>query len=341
MGIHYQNISFDYAYKFINKLTDSHRFSLTVDFGRTHEEEAARQKALESENGQQYVSQSRRQSLLKELDKADRYYAKGQLDSALAAYYRADAFAEDKTYINSQIAELQTAIRERQKSESGQTVVDTTARQPLDIIQQATELYQDGALIAAQDLVSVAHQYYPQSPSLDTLDDQIQSAIRAAVRANLAKAESAMARADYITAYDGYNTVLQFEPNNATARDGSMRAEKSLNMVQHLSLGLDYFNQEKYMSAQREFKTVLQLDPSNRVASEYLGRIDERVKESTTLEDLQKDDHIWQLYLSGLEAFRQGNYQNAIDLWEQVLEVYPHNKNTLENIAQARLRLKK
>jgi tetratricopeptide (TPR) repeat protein len=341
MGIHYQNISFDYAYKFINKLTDSHRFSLTVDFGRTHEEEAARQKALESESGQQYVSQSRRQSLLKELEKADRYYAKGQLDSALAAYYRADAFAEDKTYINGQIAELQKAIQERQKSETSKPVVDTASRQPMDIIQQATELYLEGALIAARDLASVAHNYYPNSPSLDTLDGNIQSAIRAAIRVNLAKAENAMSRADYITAYDGYNTVLQYEPDNAAARDGSKRAEKSLNMVQHLSLGLDYFNQEKYMSAQREFKTVLQLDPSNRVASEYLGRIDERVKESTTLEDLQKDDHIWQIYLNGLEAFRQGNYQMAIDLWEQVLEVYPHNKNTLENIAQARLRLKK
>lgn len=341
MGIHYHNINFDYAYKFIDRLTDSHRFSLTINFGRTQEEETARIKARETESGRQYVSQSRQRSLLKELEQADRYYARGQLDSALAAYYRADAFAEDKTYINAQIAKLQEAIKEGQKIESGRAVVDTANRPPIDIIQQANELYQKGALVAARDMVTVARRYYPASEALDSLDIAIQTVIHTTVRANLTKADNAMARGDYIEAYDGYNTVLQYESDNTAAHEGSKRAEKSLNMVQHLNLGLDYFNQEKYMSAQREFTTVLQLDPSNRVASEYLGRIDERVKESTTLEDLQKDDHIWQIYLNGLEAFRQGDYQQAIDLWEQVLEVYPHNKNTLENIAQARLRLKK
>jgi cytochrome c-type biogenesis protein CcmH/NrfG len=36
---------------------------------------------------------------------------------------------------------------------------------------------------------------------------------------------------------------------------------------------------------------------------------------------------------------RNKDYQKAIDAWEQVLEVYPNNANTLNNLEQARLRL--
>jgi cytochrome c-type biogenesis protein CcmH/NrfG len=42
-----------------------------------------------------------------------------------------------------------------------------------------------------------------------------------------------------------------------------------------------------------------------------------------------------------LEAFRQGDYQKAIKAWQGVLDVYPSNQNALENIEQARLRLKR
>lgn len=344
-GIRYQRLDFDYAYKFVDRLTDSHRFSLTFSFGTTEAEKSARKTAAQQESGRQIVNESLQKSLLTELKRADRYYAEGKLDSALAAYYRADAFAQDKEYIYGQIKEIKRRLRVAGEMLPGMTGGEMATGQAVgsaaDFERQAAELYRNGALSAARDVVAMARRYHSQSTSLDTLETNINTAIDRVIWANFAEAESALSLADYVAAYDCYNTIMALDVNNKKARDGSKRAEKSLNFAQKLSLALEYFNTGKYISSQREFSAVLELDPGNKTALEFLGRIGDIIKKSTSLDDLQKDSRVWKLYLNGLEAFRQGQYDKAIELWQAVLEVYPNNRNTLENIEQAKLRLQK
>ena len=150
-----------------------------------------------------------------------------------------------------------------------------------------------------------------------------------------------MGLGNYVAAYDSYSLVLALDPSNKQAQDGARRAQKSLDLAQRLNLALDYFNQGRFASAQREFNSVLAIDSPNKTAAEYISRINSQIRESTSLEDLQRDSRVWQLYLNGLEAFRRGEYQKSIDYWEDVLEVYPNNANTIQNIEQARLRLQK
>jgi len=341
-GIRYQRLDFDYAYKFVDRLTDSHRFSLTFSFGATESEKLARKTADQQESGQRLVNESLQKSLLTELKRADRYYDEGKLDSALAAYYRADAFAQDKEYIYGRIKDIKRRLGTVAETSFGITGGETSAGQTMsDFEKQATELYQNGALSAARDMVIMARRYHVESKSLDTLEANINTAIDKVIWANFAKAESAFSLADYVAAYDCYNTILALDANNKRAREGAKKAEKSLNLAQKLSLALEYFNIGKYISSQREFSAVLELDPGNKTALEFLGRIGDIIKKSTSLDDLQKDNRVWKLYLNGLEAFRQGQYDKAIELWQSVLEVYPNNKNTLENIEQAKLRLQK
>ncbi len=333
MGLRYQRLQVDYAYRFIDHLTDSHRFSLTYSFGVSEKEKAARQTEAERHRQQQALSESRRTSFTGELDRADRYYAAGQYDSALAAYYRADAFAEDKTYVQGRIAELQQKL--------GVSADTSSAVLAMGFERQARQLFAGGALVAARDMAAIARRYQVESASLDTLEQAIQQALQKEIWTGLAKAESAFSLGDFIGAYDNYNSVLMLDPGNKKALDGSQRAEKSLDLAQKLNLALDYYNQGRFISAQREFNAVMALEPGNKTAAEYLDRINGHIKASTSLEDLQKDARIWKLYLDGLEAFRQGDYEKAITFWENVLEVYPNNENTIENIKQARLRLKK
>jgi len=188
-------------------------------------------------------------------------------------------------------------------------------------------------------MASLARRYQGATPDLEILEKAIDAAIAREISTNLIKAENAFNQGDYVAAYDSYNTVLMYEPNNKRARGGSRSSEKLLNLAQHLNLALNYFNKGKYISSQREFSAVLELDPGNSTALEYSARIGKMIKKSTTLEDLQRDSRIWQIYLNGLEAFRKGDYEKSIEYWEDVLEVYPNNRNTIENIEQAKLRL--
>lgn len=343
LGIRYQDLYFDYAYKFMENLDDSHRFSLTFNFGLTRRESEARRDEAARQSGDLLISENRRQALLTELRAADRFYAEGQYDSALAAYYRADAHAEDKTYIHTRIEDIKRRLSAGVESPTGQMIIidSSAAVSGGSFLRQAQLFYERGALVAARDMVDLARRYSAGSPELDTLELAVNIAIEEAINDNIAKAKSAFGAGDYISAYDRYNTVLMYDPNNALARTGSQMSEKRLDLAQHLNLGLEYFNQGKYISSQRAFNRALRVDPSNQTAKEYLQRIDSRIKESTSLDDLQKNARVWQMYLDGLEAFRRGEYETAIELWEDVLEVYPNNRNTIENIEQARLRLKK
>lgn len=341
MGIQYQNLFVDYAYKFVDHLSDSHRFSFTLNFGMTKEESLEQRETIKKENIQSAIAENRLQALNSYLDKANDFYDAEMYDSALAAYYRADVYAEneDKEFIKSRIDEINITLGGLNgfPSRTGRITGGTG----VDLINQARILFEEGALLPARDMVRMARRYEIQSADLDTLDLAISFAINRKINTNLEIAKMSFENGDYISAYDKYNTVLMYDFQNELARTGSSLAEKRLNLAQHLNLGLEYYNQGKYISSQRTLRAVLNLDSENKTAREYLDKIADRIHQSPSLEDLQKDTRIWDVYLEGLEAFRRGDYENAIRLWENVLEVYPNNHNTLENIEQARLRLKK
>ncbi|MCP4566248.1 MAG: PorV/PorQ family protein [FCB group bacterium] len=341
LGLRYQELTFDYALKFLDRLSDSHRFSLTFNFGLTRNEKDARQTDADLASGQSFVDRDRRDAYVAEIEKADRFHADNKLDSALVAYYRADAFAVNNAYVHSRIESIKEALAKMAPQPTLVMVDSGLVDLSLDFEKRARELFVEGDLIGAHNMASAAGRYQSGSATLENLDLEIAAAIEKEIWTGLAKAESAYSLGDYIIAYDGYNMVLMYDPDNEQARLGSRRSEIRLDMAQHLSLALEYFNLGKYFSSQRELQSVLDLDPGNRTASEYMTRISEKIKKSTTLEDLQKDNRIWQIYLNGLEAFRGGEYEKAIQFWEIVLEAYPNNKNTIENIEQARLRLKK
>ena len=341
MGIRYQDLTFDYAYKIIENLPNSHRFSFTFNFGMSTEEKQEVSDETTRQRNEKLLAEARKQSLLAELKKADNFYDKGMYDSALVAFYRADAFADEKGYINSRIGNIQSILGTSRTTPPA-IVIDSSASGPgVDFLSQAQRLYAQGALVNARDMVEMARKFGSGTPELDSIDLAISVAIDERVNDNITKARQAFDNGDYISAYDFYNTVLVYNTSNSLARKGSKMAEKRLNLAQHLNLGLEYYNQGKYISSQKSFKRALDVDKNNATALEYLALINVKIKESTSLEDLQKDERVWQMYLDGLEAFRRADYEKAIELWDDVLEVYPNNKNTRENIEQARLRLKK
>jgi len=59
-----------------------------------------------------------------------------------------------------------------------------------------------------------------------------------------------------------------------------------------------------------------------------------------TIEEVQADPVTWYLYLAGLDSFRNGFYDSAITYWQKVLEKYPTERITKDNIEQAKLRLR-
>jgi tetratricopeptide (TPR) repeat protein len=336
LGIRYHQLTFDYAYKFMDHLSDSHRFSLSFDFGATRQERQARQTEEVMRNRDVYIQADRRASLLREMEKADEYFNAGELDSAMAAYYRADAFAdaESSRHIEARLA----AIRLLQADRLPDGVTDARTA---EIVREATDLMHKGELKAARDVVDAAINSKIDAAELYVLRREIDFRIEDEIESHLKQAEQAYDQGNYIEAYNYYNQVLNLDVNNQQAREESKAAKKQIDIAQHLKLAMDYYEEERYILSQREFNSVLNLDADNETALRYIRLIEDRLRESGTQaeKDLRQDQEMWQVYLDGVEAYRAGDYEKAIELWNRVLKKYPSDKMTLENKRQAQLRL--
>jgi len=100
--------------------------------------------------------------------------------------------------------------------------------------------------------------------------------------------------------------------------------------------GLQAFSEGRFKDAELAFREVQQLDPAYLNVNEYLQRSIAEQREVTSY-----PQDIMDLYYEGLNHFVNKEYQQAIDVWERILEKDPYNKLALRNIQEAERRLQK
>ncbi len=85
------------------------------------------------------------------------------------------------------------------------------------------------------------------------------------------------------------------------------------------------------------FGQILETDPNNEFIKQYYDRSKiETLDSSGEMEPAAK-----RKYLEGVDKFLLGKYQEAITIWEEILETDPYNKKVLEALNGARERIKR
>jgi tetratricopeptide (TPR) repeat protein len=339
-GIYYHRLRFDYAYKFLSGLSDSHRLGLSIMIGNSVSEKIRLEKELESARGSSLILEDRKRQFHFYQELGDKYYRNNSLDSAYAYYQRSLAFDQQNRDVKnriSQIEEVRRAAMEKTQKET--TSVDRVSPILESHYLQADLLRSKNSYPAALDIVTAALTISPNSQKFLSLREKIIAERDTEIRRLTDNAMKAERETRYIDAIIFYNKILEFQPDNIAVKQMISRTGTELNNYQLLSKGVELFSTGNLSDAKRRFDEILRNDPENMVAKEYINRISVLMKEATELEDLQKDEKAWKIYLDALEHFRNGDYENAIKFWEEVLKYYPGNKNTINNIEQARLRL--
>ncbi len=339
-GMVVNRVKIDYAYKIMDNINDSHRFSLSLLIGTSVKDKILLEEKLVKSRGTLLLAEERQKQFDFYKDKADSYHHSFKLDSALVYYQRALAFDEENSEIIGLIAAIENSISTRKGAEllHIQQQKDTeTARGTY--LAQAQNFYDKKYYNAALDLLELSLDISPNYAEALNLKSRIENNIKSELQKNFSDATSAEEEGNTIEAIIAYNKIIDIDPENKNALEAIARIADNINIAQQLNSGIKLYNNKKNRKARKTFEAVLSLDNENPVAIEYLKKLSLTTARETTLEDLQENKKVWGLYLDGLKFMRDKKYQKAIDVWRLVLKEYPNNINTINNIEQAKLRL--
>ena len=342
MGLYLGKMKFDYAYRIMNGITDSHRFGFSFRIGMSIAEKAQREIDLQKAHGSYIILNDRQQQFEFYKGLADSYYLKNNLDSAYVYFNRALAYKDDDPDTQGKIARINTVRQNLMEQQRTAISEEQLNRSILDgYYVRAEELYNQELYQASLNIAEVALKTDPADGRFVTLKDNASRAIEVKVMTLLNEADQAEKQGRMAEAVAAYNKILVLSPNDLTARKLAGEVGNAIDAARLISSGVESFYLGRLSLAEMNFNDVLKIAPDNIVAREYLNKIAALREKPSEQGDLEKDETVWKIYLDALELYRNGDYEKAIGLWQEVLKYYPGNQQTLNNIEQARLRLQK
>jgi tetratricopeptide (TPR) repeat protein len=333
----------DYAYRIMEGITDSHRFGLSYKIGKSMKEQMRLENELRDAEGNYLILDDRKRQMEHYKSKADGFYRADNVDSALSYYQRALAYRPDDPELLGKISML-TQMRDQKILAEGSELNSEASRRAIldNYYNRADRFLTDGNLNEARTWIDMALKLEPDQARFHALNSRLNDEVAARTANLLSQASTAENDGRLFDAIMDYTQILNLSPNNVIAEQMRKRAASSIDGIQITGLGLEAYYKNDFETARQKFTEALEVDKNNRVAREYLNRITtpSPVPETEKREDLRQDVETWKIYLNALRHYQDGEYEEAIKLWKQILEKYPGNEETLENIRQAELRMR-
>jgi tetratricopeptide (TPR) repeat protein len=183
------------------------------------------------------------------------------------------------------------------------------------------------ALKSYQDVLKIE----PGNPTAQRYLLEIQTELDSLSQESLKRAEHYIDRGQWARAITELNQGLRLDPESPALKLklSEVSARVSKEKSQCLSEGIEKFQAKKYAEAVQKFHEVLRLAPGDPTAQEYLKRINRS--------SVSQDPYT--LYLAGIKAYTDEDYELAISYWEQVLRLDPKFERARENLKRARSKL--
>jgi len=340
LGIRYKRIRFDYAFDSPSELGTEHLFGLSFDFGKP----ISVQRRLRDEHIDYEVANA-----LEARKAADRERLESLVDGA-----RRDGDWETEAR---SLAQLQLLFPEELSYEEG---LDDIVRQRDS--SQMVQMDSVRALATGEEriavLFSMGHNQIAvrswgaalrttgalrdagaDSARVDSLEQTASDSLAADVARQVDRARSALAQERAAEAAGWAQTALLQSPEDASARAVLRDARRLGDRQRAEAQLLEAAARDDTAQVLSRAQNLLALEPDSELGLRYLRRYappdSPRV---TSIDALKQDDEAWGWYTRGFAEFREGRYDEAIGLWQRVLERYPGSEDTRKNLEQARLR---
>ncbi len=338
VGILYNFLQADYAFKFQNDLGNTHRISLTFRFGRSVSKRKEVQLEADLQRRMQAIETEKKAKAKQFLKEGENFESKQDWLSAYVSYQKTLAWEPENSTALAKADFLRPKIYQTQKEKTEKEINSLLVENYLKVTQE----YQDKQdFKPALLLIGQALKLEPQNQKVLSLQRELLKAQNDKILELERKGSESYNKGNYPEAILAWNQILEMDSTHLAAKSNIDLASSKVKTASYLKQGIEFFNSGNFSLAEKQFNLALSVDPKNRVALDYLQQVRARTAKRTTLEDLKKDLEIWKIYQEALSKYQQGKYQEALDLWNEVLKVYPNNQNTLRNIQQAKARLQK
>ncbi len=386
----------DYSFGKLFEATDfsgTHRFTLTIDFGKTRTEriemarlQREREIQVSIDNQLWFESETQFNTLMEE---GRRQYYNGDYLGAYADFNSAAEVAENMVEIalrfrgenrddpeaNLRVETANAAVLEAQNMlKLANTKNDSLTRAQIrDIVRQETrsareqELRdfilskrQKGDAFFKKGRFSLAIREWQDAldrltqgedggmpawapdviaglrKSIQSAQKELEGSLDEAIR----RADQLARRGNYVQALNVLNDLIvkgslsQDELEKVNEKTRLYQAE--LTFVQNFDEGVRQYENKNWSAAMAAFQRALQARPNDARARRYYEDAEARAKARP--EEMPPNLRV--KYVRGRELYRQGKYEEALQVWEEIRKVQPYNKIILDAIDRARDRLK-
>ena len=351
-GVKYNMFQIDYA--FGNPSTDGlldpiHRLSLSFNFGLNRDEMFEIAEEIRMREKEQIISdirESDKQKFIAEhLQRAEDYFGNQQYLDAIGEYQaviNADPFHQRaKVMLDSSNVLLEDQFQQRQLAAVRTAVDKVTAEENQKFID---ERFEKGRLYLDQKQFTKALIEFNLALERDAENETILAAIQTANRRQNEEIGSLIRKGRQELQNENYSEALRIfsEAQLLNPEDPNVLKEigtlvERTKIQENIQKGLMLYDIGEFNDALDVFGQILEADPNNEFIKQYY----DRSKIETLDSSGEMAPAVKRKYLEGVDKFLLGKYQEAITIWEEILETDPYNKKVLEALNGARERLKR
>jgi len=146
---------------------------------------------------------------------------------------------------------------------------------------------------------------------------------------------------DYQQARKSFDDILTIDPNDKVAREMLKRCKDKIynnaKISELLLAGEKDLREKNYQKALGYFEQILKLEPANKKAKMYIVKINEYLKSELVKEAVvskKEEQGVDSLFSQAMGKYKDGDYKNAVSLFEQVLIIDPTYQNAYKYLEE-------
>lgn len=348
----FETVAVDYSIGFGSKIgTSFHRLSLTINFGKSIDEQNQIARAVRVEEDQKLLVKNQEEVRLRALKEhqamGKQLFKEGKLIPALVEFEQVATLDPDnetaKLYMDSinylMDKQLAAQLADTAASVKNITIMEENDKFIRDHYKKGYQYIQQGDYLAAISEFQAAYDRAPNNNEVASALREARSLLDKRIANFIAKARSSAAANNFAEALKMLSEARALDPGNQNIQkeiDSELRRiNNRLNFLESTRNGLDAYQRGDYPAAMELFEKALLIDPTNETVKEYHKKA--IVRSFATFKALEGDNE--KTYLQGVDLYVEGKYEQAIIIWKRILEKDPLNRRVLNAVDKAEQQL--